>query len=110
MASLGPASPKYWHFLVEAKKLAYADLYAFNADADFVRVPVDRLLSRSHASALCGKVDPASLDARLRRLGDRPGNRLVVLVNWAWNYFTWDRGSRVILDDGALTPIGDGQA
>jgi gamma-glutamyltranspeptidase/glutathione hydrolase len=58
LASLGPASPKYWHFLVEAKKLAYADLYAFNADPDFVRVPVDRLLSRSHASALCGKVDP----------------------------------------------------
>ena len=28
-------------------------------------------------------------------------NRVVVLVNWAWNYFTWDRGSRVILDDGA---------
>src|SRR5215470_4669908 len=23
LASLGPASPKYWHFLVEAKKLAY---------------------------------------------------------------------------------------
>jgi NADH dehydrogenase len=37
-------------------------------------------------------------------------NRAVVLVNWAWNYFTWDRGSRVILDDGTLTPIGDGQA
>jgi NADH dehydrogenase len=34
-------------------------------------------------------------------------NRVVVMVNWAWNYFTWDRGSRVILDDGALTPIGD---
>ncbi len=26
-------------------------------------------------------------------------NRLVVLVNWAWNYVTWDRASRVILDD-----------
>jgi NADH dehydrogenase len=37
-------------------------------------------------------------------------NRAVVLVNWAWNYFTWDRGSRVILDDGALTPIGDDRA
>ncbi len=30
-------------------------------------------------------------------------NRVLVLVNWAWNYFTWDRGSRVILDDGTLT-------
>jgi NADH dehydrogenase len=25
-------------------------------------------------------------------------NRAVVLVNWAWNYLTWDRGSRVILE------------
>jgi NADH dehydrogenase len=33
-------------------------------------------------------------------------NRVVVLVNWAWNYLTWDRGSRVILDDGSRTPTG----
>jgi NADH dehydrogenase len=26
-------------------------------------------------------------------------NRAVVFVNWAWNYLTWDRASRVILDD-----------
>jgi NADH dehydrogenase len=31
-------------------------------------------------------------------------NRAVVLVNWAWNYLTWDRGSRVILDDGSRRP------
>jgi NADH:ubiquinone reductase (H+-translocating) len=31
-------------------------------------------------------------------------NRAVVLVNWAWNYLTWDRASRVILDDGSKTP------
>ncbi len=33
-------------------------------------------------------------------------NRLVVLVNWTWNYLTWDRASRVILDDGSRTPTG----
>jgi hypothetical protein len=27
-------------------------------------------------------------------------------VNWAWNYITWDRASRVILDDGSHTPTG----
>jgi gamma-glutamyltranspeptidase / glutathione hydrolase len=59
LASLGPRSPQYWHLMVEAKKLAYADLIAFNADPDFVKVPVDRLLSKAHARALCGKVDPA---------------------------------------------------
>jgi NADH dehydrogenase len=25
-------------------------------------------------------------------------NRLSVLVNWAWNYTTWDRGPRLIFD------------
>jgi gamma-glutamyltranspeptidase/glutathione hydrolase len=58
LASLGPASPEYWHLLVEAKKLAYADLYRYNADPDFVAVPLGRLLSESYASSLCGKVDP----------------------------------------------------
>jgi NADH dehydrogenase len=33
-------------------------------------------------------------------------NRIVVLVNWAWNYLTWDRATRVILDDGSATPTG----
>ena len=28
-------------------------------------------------------------------------NRAVVLLNWAWNYLTWDRASRVIVDDGS---------
>jgi NADH:ubiquinone reductase (H+-translocating) len=28
-------------------------------------------------------------------------NRLSVLVNWAWNYLTWDRGTRLILEPPA---------
>jgi NADH dehydrogenase len=28
-------------------------------------------------------------------------NRLSVLVNWAWNYLTWDRGPRMIFGPGA---------
>ena len=56
-ASLGPASPLYWHLFIEAKKLAYADLYQFNADPHFARVPLEKLLSRGHAADLCGRVD-----------------------------------------------------
>jgi len=26
-------------------------------------------------------------------------NRVVVMVNWAWNYLRWDRGNRIILTD-----------
>jgi gamma-glutamyltranspeptidase / glutathione hydrolase len=63
LASLGPRNPKYWHFLVEAKKLAYADLFRYNADPRFVRVPIDTLLSKAHADSLCGKVDPERASA-----------------------------------------------
>jgi gamma-glutamyltranspeptidase / glutathione hydrolase len=59
LASLGPANPVYWHLLVEAKKLAYADLYRYNADPDFSAVPLAHLLSDSYAATLCAKVDPA---------------------------------------------------
>jgi gamma-glutamyltranspeptidase/glutathione hydrolase len=58
LASLGPTNPEYWHLLIEAKKLAYADLYQYNADPNFVSVPLAKLLSEAHAASLCGKVDP----------------------------------------------------
>jgi gamma-glutamyltranspeptidase/glutathione hydrolase len=58
LASLGPANPDYWHLLIEAKKLAYADLYQYNADPKFASVPLGKLLSDSYAASLCGKVDP----------------------------------------------------
>lgn len=57
LASLGPANPLYWHLLVEAKKLAYADLYRYNADPDAVAVPLTRLLSAQYADSLCGKIN-----------------------------------------------------
>ena len=31
-------------------------------------------------------------------------NRLSVLVNWAWNYLTWDRGTRLILEPQSRGP------
>jgi gamma-glutamyltranspeptidase / glutathione hydrolase len=58
LASLGPTNPEYWHLLIEAKKLAYADLYQYNADPNFATVPLGKLLSESYAASLCGKVDP----------------------------------------------------
>jgi NADH dehydrogenase len=37
-------------------------------------------------------------------------NRIVVLLSWAWNYLTWDRASRVILEDDSSTPTGQHRA
>jgi gamma-glutamyltranspeptidase/glutathione hydrolase len=58
LAKLGPTSAQYWHFLVEAKKLAYSDLYAHNGDPQHSNVPVQMLLSTAHANALCSKLNP----------------------------------------------------
>ena len=58
LAALGPTDPQYWHYMVEAKKLAYSDLQAKNADPMFANVPVKELLSKEHAASLCGRIDP----------------------------------------------------
>ncbi len=60
LGSVGPASPAFWHFLVEAKKLAYSDLYAYNADPDSATVPLGKLLSKEYAANLCGRINPTS--------------------------------------------------
>jgi gamma-glutamyltranspeptidase/glutathione hydrolase len=57
LEKLGPSNPMYWHLMVEAKKLAYSDLYAYNADPKFASVPVDRLLSKAYAATLCDRID-----------------------------------------------------
>lgn len=57
LATLGTASPLYWHLLVEAKKLAYEDLYAYNGDPRFASVPVDRLISKTYAQQQCARID-----------------------------------------------------
>lgn len=59
LAALGPSNADYWHMLVEAKKLAYSDLQAYNADPKFADVPIDRLLSKSYAATLCNRIDMA---------------------------------------------------
>lgn len=56
LAAAGPTSPDYWQLLVEAKKLAYADLYTYNADPAFSQVPVAKLISKGYAAELCARI------------------------------------------------------
>ena len=58
LSELGPSDPMYWHLIVEAKKLAYADLLAKNADPKFATVPIEELLSKDYAATLCSKINP----------------------------------------------------
>jgi gamma-glutamyltranspeptidase/glutathione hydrolase len=49
LKSMGPQSADYWHLIVEAKKLAYADRARFYADPAFGKVPVAELISKPYA-------------------------------------------------------------
>lgn len=57
LARLGRDSADYWHLLVEAKKLAYADRARYLADPDAVHVPVEGLLSKEYAAARARRID-----------------------------------------------------
>ena len=46
--ALDPAGPDFIHLQVECAKLAYADREAFYGDPDFVRVPIETLLSEKY--------------------------------------------------------------
>ena len=57
LTTLGPSNPDYWHLMVEAKKLAYSDLQAYNGVPLFVDVPLEKLLDKSYAENLCSRID-----------------------------------------------------
>jgi gamma-glutamyltranspeptidase/glutathione hydrolase len=54
----GPLAPLELHNRIEAMKLAYADLYRYNADPRFAKVPVRGLLSDDYARQRAGLIDP----------------------------------------------------
>jgi gamma-glutamyltranspeptidase/glutathione hydrolase len=105
LATLGPANPKYWHLIVEAKKLAFKDLFGFNADPNFATIPMARLMSKAHAQSLCGLADPnrasstgpaapvdSSGDTIVLSTADRFGN----MVSWVnSNYSQFGSGLTV---------------
>ena len=90
---LGPASPQYWHALIETKKVVYGDVYGHNADPNAVPVPLDMLTSKPHAASLCGKVNPsARVSHRIRRerLRDGAGDTIYLATADRWgNMVSW---------------------
>lgn len=49
LKAMGHNSPDYLHVMVEAKRLAFADRARRYADPAFVKVPVERLISKAYA-------------------------------------------------------------
>jgi len=82
----GPKGEAEVHKRIEAMKLAYADLYRYNADPRFAKVPVAGLLSKEYAAQRAAKIDPdkancdpgpgnpATSDTTYLAVVDRDGN------------------------------------
>jgi gamma-glutamyltranspeptidase/glutathione hydrolase len=105
LESLGPADPRYWHFLVEAKKLAYRDLFAHNADPNFVKVPLERLLSKAHAQSLCGEVQPDRASETAPGDADGTGDTIVLSTADRWgNMVAWVNSNYASFGSGLVVP------
>jgi gamma-glutamyltranspeptidase/glutathione hydrolase len=106
LATLGPASPQYWHLLVEAKKLAYTDLLTYNADPNFAAVPIAKLLSKPYAQSLCNTVDPNH--ATKTRPGapvDSSGDTIVLSTADRWgNMVSWVNSNYGGFGSGVTVP------
>lgn len=71
LAAMGPQSADALHTIAEAIKLAYADRDRYYGDPDFVKVPMDALLSDAYAAARRRLIDP-----RRASIEHRPGDPL----------------------------------
>jgi gamma-glutamyltranspeptidase/glutathione hydrolase len=101
----GPQGTVELHKKIEAMKLAYADLYRYNADPRFAKVPVEGLLSREYAARRAALIDPnhancdpgagspPGSDTTYLSVVDREGN-IVSLIQSNYSYF----GSGIVVE------------
>ena len=59
LGEYGFHSPKALHTMIEAKKLAYADMLRYVADPNFAKVPVPAMLNKDHAAQRAALINPA---------------------------------------------------
>jgi gamma-glutamyltranspeptidase/glutathione hydrolase len=105
LKAMGHNSPAYLHHLIEAKKLAYADLERFVGDADHLDMPAEQMLTdefiaerRSHLNTARAqeRVDPGPARTKSETVylttADAEGN-MVSFINSIYDYF----GSGVVV-------------
>jgi len=66
MAEYGLGSTKAMHTMIEAKKLAYADMLRYVADPKFSKVPTASMLSKSNAKARAALINPANANCNVQ--------------------------------------------
>jgi gamma-glutamyltranspeptidase / glutathione hydrolase len=100
----GPNSAAEIHKRLEAMKLAYTDLYRYDGDPRFAKIPVEGLLSDSYAKERAALIDPrkancmlvigkpAKSDTTYLAVVDRDGN-IASMIQSNYDYF----GSGVVV-------------
>ena len=105
LKSMGLNSPAYLHHLIEAKKLAYADIEHYVGDPASMKMPVDHFLSDSYVASRRALINPGKAMERAEpgpaltasdtiylAAADAQGN-MVSLINSVYDYF----GSGVVV-------------
>lgn len=69
----GRDDPRTWHTMIEAKKLAYADLLRYVADPRFSRVPATGMLDKGYGRQRAAAINPERATAQAPA-GDPPGH------------------------------------
>jgi gamma-glutamyltranspeptidase/glutathione hydrolase len=75
LKKMGHNKIDYIHTLIECAKLAFADREQYYADPDYVKVPLNRLLSKEYADARRNLIDPGHASMEFR-LGERANAKL----------------------------------
>ena len=124
LASMGFGSTEYMHLFVEAKKLAFEDRAKFYADPDFVKIPIQQLISKEYAAKRRKLIDPerasnsypagdfAQGETIYLTTADQYGNMVSLIQS---NYLGMGSGmcpdslGFVLQDRGALFSLKEGQ-
>jgi gamma-glutamyltranspeptidase/glutathione hydrolase len=133
LVTMGHNSGPYLHHLIEAKKLAFADLARYVGDADHLTTPMTHLLSEPFISERRGHIDPTRAATRVEpgpavtssetiylTVADREGN-MVSFINSLFDEFgsgvvvpgtgfaLQDRGAGFTLEAGLPNTVAPGK-
>ncbi len=112
------------HVMIEAKKLAYADMYRYVADQKFSSVPVAGMLSKEYAAQRAKLIDMAKAncdvgpgnpefatkgDTMYLSVVDRDGNMVsLIQSNYSWLRFRSGRGRHRLRSPKPRRPLQPG--
>ena len=103
LKAMGRDSPDFWHVMVEAKKLAFADRSAYYADPAFSPAPVAALLDKSYAERQAKRIDMKRAAKSVE-----PGNPALQHADTTFLVTADERGMMVALIQSNYTGFGSG--